>query len=189
MSSVSLQLIRRSFRSPLCRCRLHQANLRAATKSAGVLRCYSSEPLPAPNAEGEKQYSQKIRQIVDDISQLTLLEVADLNELLKKTLKIQDAPVMAVGAAPVAQEAKEEEEEAVAAPQKTSFNVKLTGFDADKKIGLIKEIKNLIPGTNLVQAKKFVESVPVVVKSDLVKDEAEQLQKALEKVGGKCVIE
>jgi len=45
---------------------------------------------------------------------------------------------------------KAEEEEA-AAPQKMSYTVKLTGFDADKKIALIKELKNLIPGTNLVQ--------------------------------------
>lgn len=45
-------------------------------------RCYSTEPLPLPN-EPEKTYSPKIQKIVDDISQLTLIEVSDLNELLK----------------------------------------------------------------------------------------------------------
>lgn len=43
-------------------------------------------------------YSEKIQNIVSSISQLTLVEVADLNQLLKKTLNIPDAPVMAVGA-------------------------------------------------------------------------------------------
>lgn len=46
---------------------------------------------------------------------------------------------------------QEEEEEAVVAPTKSTFNVKLTEFAADKKIALIKEIKSLLPDTNLVQ--------------------------------------
>jgi len=47
-----------------------------------IQRCYSTEPLPLPN-EPQKSYSPKIQQIVEDISGLTLIEVADLNELLK----------------------------------------------------------------------------------------------------------
>lgn len=47
-----------------------------------IKRHYSTEPLPLPN-EAEKSYSPKIQKIVDDISQLTLIEVSDLNELLK----------------------------------------------------------------------------------------------------------
>lgn len=46
---------------------------------------------------------------------------------------------------------QKEEDEEVAAPQKMSYTVKLTGFVADKKIALIKELKNLVPGANLVQ--------------------------------------
>ena len=56
-------------------------------------------------------------------------------------------------------------------------------------MALIKEIKNQVEGMNLVQAKKFVESCPAVVKADIGKDEAESLKKALEAVGATCTIE
>ena len=61
-------------------------------------------------------------------------------------------------------------------------------FDDTKKIALIKEIRNIISGLNLVQAKKFVDSIPAVVKEDLNKDEVEQLKAALEKVGAVCEV-
>lgn len=65
-----------------------------------------------------------------------------------------------------------------------SFSVKLTKFDESKKIALIKEMRNIIPGLNLVQAKKFVETAPVEIKGDLGKTEAEELKATIEKVGG-----
>ena len=65
----------------------------------------------------------------------------------------------------------------------------MEAFAADKKVALIKEIKNNVEGMNLVQAKKFVESAPTVVKTDLSKDEAEALKSTLEAVGGSCKIE
>ena len=71
----------------------------------------------------------------------------------------------------------------------TSFSVKLESFDNAKKVTLIKEIKNLVEGMNLVQAKKFVESCPTVVKADLSKDEAEKLKEALTAAGATCKIE
>ncbi len=95
----------------------------------------------------------------------------------------------AVGAAAPAAKAEEEEEQADAAPVQTSFLLKLEAFDAGKKVALIKEIKSQVEDMNLVQAKKFVESAPAVVKNDLSKDEAETLKKALEAVGATCVIE
>lgn len=192
MTSKLRTLIKATLKTGICRCRLHDRPILHSHKYlvSGSRHC-STEPLPEPPADGEaKQYSIKIQNIVDDISKLTLIEVADLNELLKKTLNIKDAPVMAMGAMPSGTVQKEEEEEpATLVREKTSFTVKLTGFDEAKKIALIKEIKNLIPGTNLVQAKKFVESVPVNVKTDLTKDEAETLMKAIEGAGGKAEME
>jgi large subunit ribosomal protein L7/L12 len=84
-----------------------------------------------------------------------------------------------------------QEEEEVAAPQavQTSFTVKLHKFDADKKVAIIKEIKNLVEGMNLVQAKKFIESCPAVVKADIAKDEAEKIKAALAAVGGEVTVE
>ncbi|KAK6044300.1 Ribosomal protein L7/L12 domain protein [Cooperia oncophora] len=64
-----------------------------------------------------------------------------------------------------------------------TFSVKLTKFDDAKKIALIKEIRSAISGLNLVQAKKFVETAPVVVREDMGKAEAEELKAALEKAG------
>ena len=93
------------------------------------------------------------------------------------------------GSAPAAAgaPAQEEEEPEVVAVQ-TSFTLQLESFDAGKKVALIKEIKSNVEGMNLVQAKKFVESAPAVVKADLSKDESEKLKKALESVGAVCKI-
>ena len=100
---------------------------RSVVQSARVMpsvRMMSAQSLPFPENENtptdSKRYPDKIVQIVDHISQLTLLEVADLNELLKARLKITDAPVMMAGnfgsgGAGVAAPAAEEEEEAAPA--------------------------------------------------------------------------
>ena len=180
------QLLRLGLRLP-CRV-LYQTRLTSG-------KCYSTsaetEPIPLP-VEKEKQFAPKIVSIVDDISQLTLLEVADLNELLKKRLNISDAPVMMAGAfagGAAAAPPPEEEEAAPAAAVQTSFSVKLESFDAAKKVALIKEIKNLVEGMNLVQAKKFVESAPEIVKTDLTKEEADKLKEALTAAGGTCTLE
>nr|CAG4635247.1 EOG090X0O3H [Alona affinis] len=117
--------------------------------------------------------AEKIQRIVTDISQLTLLEVAELNQLLKTTLNIPDAP---------------EEDEAPKPKAQTSFTLKLTKFDDAKKIALIKEIKNIVEGMNLVQAKKFVETLPAVVRAEIPKEEAEKLRDAIAAAGGTCEI-
>lgn len=147
-------------------------------------------PLQVPQSEGEtKKFSSKIESLVNEITKLNLLEVGELSELLKKRLNLPDAPIMPLGGfAPLARGAEEEEEVATKKVQ-TSFTVKMLKFDEKQKVPLIKEVKNLLEGMNLVQAKKFVESSPVVVKADLPKDEAEKLKEALSKVGAECVVE
>ena len=106
-------------------------------------------------------------------------------------LSFSDAPVMMSGgpvaSAPAAAPAEEEEAEPAAAVQ-TSFTIKLDKFDEAKKVALIKELKSQMEGMNLVQAKKFVESAPAVVKADIAKDEAEKLKTALEAAGATCSI-
>ncbi len=149
----------------------------------------NAAPLPSPQFDGEaKQYSPKIKSLVDQITQLNLLEVSDLNELLRKTLNIKDVPMggVAVAAAPVV---KAVVEEAEIKPTKSSFKLKLVKFDDAKKIGLIKEIKALGENMNLVQAKKFVETMPHVFRDNIGKDEAEKLKEQLEKAGATCEIE
>merc|ERR1711936_295154 len=155
-------------------------------------RQMSTETMPLPNADptAKKTYPEKISTIVDQISKLNLLEVADLNELLKKRLNISDAPVMMASGTPAATAPVEEEVEEVApVAVQTSFTLKLNSFAADKKVALIKEIKANVEGMNLVQAKKFVESAPAIVKADLSKDEAEKLKTTLEAAGATCKID
>ncbi|KAM8797074.1 large ribosomal subunit protein bL12m [Eudromia elegans] len=168
---------------------------RGALRALGTGRPQRSEALAAaPLDTAAKQYSPKVRQLVRDIAGLTLLEVADLNELLKETLKIPDVAVMPAGAAGAVQPAQaapqEEEEEVVPAKEgKTLFTVRLTEFKAADKVKLIKEVKNFVPGVNLVQAKKLVESLPQEIKANASKEEAEKIKAALEAAGGTVVLE
>ncbi|NXQ93290.1 DIC protein, partial [Sagittarius serpentarius] len=140
----------------------------------------------APLDTAAKEYSPKVRQLVRDIAGLTLLEVADLNALLKETLKIPDVGVMPAAAASLlpSQAAPQEEEEVPLKKEKTHFTVRLTELKPADKVKLIKEVKNFVPGVNLVQAKKLVESLPQEIKANASKEEAEKIKAALEAAGG-----
>ena len=83
-------------------------------------------------------------------------------------------PAAAAAAAPAAEEA---------APEKLIFTVKLAKFDAATKIKLIKEVR-AITGLGLKEAKELVENAPSDVKADVKKEEAEEMKKKLEEVGG-----
>ena len=156
---------------------------------------FCETPLPTPSLDGSpKSYSPKITSLVDQISSLTLLEVADLNELLKTTLGLPDIAMAApVGAGPVAPGGADNAIAEGAATEekgeKLVFNVKLVKFDAENKVKLIKEMKSLIEGMNLVQAKKFVEGAPQMIMSDIPKDKAESIKKRVEAAGGTVEID
>nr|KMM64050.1 54S ribosomal protein L12 [Coccidioides posadasii RMSCC 3488] len=157
------------------------------SQHAGRARWQSTEAAAAPE-------NPKIAQIVDQISQLTLLETADLVSSLKTRLNIPDLPVggfamAAGGAAPgAAAPAAEEDEPAPASQEKTLFNLKLESFDASAKAKVIKEVKSLL-GLSLVDSKKFVESVPKVMKESVPKEEAEKIVETLKALGAKAVME
>ncbi|KAI8635038.1 54S ribosomal protein L12 [Xylariaceae sp. FL1651] len=126
----------------------------------------------------------KITGIVDQISQLTLLETADLVSSLKSRLNIPDLPVGGFAAAPAAAPAaaEEAEEPAPVAQEKTLFNLKLMAFDAGAKAKIIKEVKNLL-GLSLVDSKKFVESAPKTMKESVPKEEAEKIVATMKELG------
>jgi len=162
--------------------------------SPSPLEPIDEPPMQVSTPTGQdKVYNAKITKLVDEIAHLSLLEVADLNELLKKRLNLPDVPMMmggmGFGGGPMAAAAPtEDEESAEPAKVQTSFTLKLMKFDEGKKVALIKECKSLLEGMNLVQAKKFVESAPCVVKADVSKEDAEKLKTAFEAVGGTCEI-
>jgi large subunit ribosomal protein L7/L12 len=148
----------------------------------------ATQPLTIPNSDGSLiTSSPKLEKLYTEITSLTMVEVSEFTELLKVRLNLKDIPMGIMNSAPVG--AGQEEEEEVVATVKTSFTVKLMKFDEKQKVALIKEVKNLMEGMNLVQAKKFVESAPTVIKSDIGKDEAEKLKEAFTKVGAECVID
>ncbi|KAK3332441.1 ribosomal protein L7/L12 C-terminal domain-containing protein [Cercophora scortea] len=132
----------------------------------------------------------KIAGIVDQISQLTLLETADLVSSLKTRLNIPDLPVggFSAGPAPAAAAPVEAEEAAPAAAEKTLFNLKLMSFEAGSKPKIIKEVKNLL-GLSLVESKKFVESAPKMLKESVPKEEAEKMIETLKGLGATVTME
>ncbi|KAL8677520.1 MAG: hypothetical protein Q9186_006062 [Xanthomendoza sp. 1 TL-2023] len=127
----------------------------------------------------------KITTIVDQISQLTLLETADLVSTLKSKLSIPDMPMggFSSGAsAPAPAPIVEEEEAAPAAAEKTLFTLTLKSFDAAAKPKIIKEIKSML-GLSLVESKKFVEGAPKMMKEGVPKGEGEKIVETMKGLG------
>ncbi|KAG5439695.1 hypothetical protein PCK2_000735 [Pneumocystis canis] len=128
-------------------------------------------------------FNDKIPKLVDQISALTLRETADLVSQLKIHLNIQDIkPVATSVAAPVLE--KDPDEKKRQDEERRLFNVTLESYDTVAKAKIIKEVKTLL-GLNLVDAKKFVESSPRVLKEGLGKQDADKIKKTLEDLGAK----
>jgi large subunit ribosomal protein L7/L12 len=112
--------------------------------------------------------------ILDAISNMTVMEVVDLIKAMEDKFGVSAAAVATV-AAPAAAPAAPVEE-------KTEFTVMLTGF-GDKKVQVIKAIRT-ITGLGLKEAKDLVEGVPALVKEAIPKADAEKIKKELEESGG-----
>ena len=123
--------------------------------------------------------NEKSLQIIEQIKTLTILELADLVKAIEEEFGVSAAPVAVAGATtgPVA----------VAAEEKTEFDVELTSFEADKKLKVIKEIKD-ITGLGLGEAKALVEGAPKIIKEGASKEEAEALKAKLSEVGATITI-
>jgi large subunit ribosomal protein L7/L12 len=118
-----------------------------------------------------------ITKLVDQLSELTVLEAADLAKALEEKWGVSAAAAVAV-AGPAAGGGAA----APAAEEKTEFDVILTG-DGGKKIYVIKEVR-AITGLGLGEAKALVEGAPKPVKEGVSKDEAEKIKKQIEEAGG-----
>jgi large subunit ribosomal protein L7/L12 len=115
-----------------------------------------------------------IEKIVDQLSELTVLEAADLAKLLEEKWGVSAAAPVAVAAAAAGGDAG-------AAEEKTEFDVILAAI-GDKKINVIKEVRT-ITGLGLKEAKDLVEGAPKPVKESVTKDEAEEIKTKLEGAG------
>jgi large subunit ribosomal protein L7/L12 len=116
--------------------------------------------------------------LVDELSNLTVLEAADLSKMLEEKWGVS-----AAAAAPVAMAmpAAAGDAGAAVAEEKTEFDVILAAI-GEKKINVIKEVR-AITGLGLKEAKDLVESAPKAIKEGATKAEAEELKKKLEEVG------
>ena len=117
-----------------------------------------------------------IAKIVEDLSNLTVLEAAELSKLLEEHWGVSAAAPVAVAAAGAAGGG-----EAAVAEEKDEFDVVLTAA-GDKKINVIKEVR-AITGLGLKEAKDLVEGAPKPVKEGVAKAEAEEIKKKLEEAG------
>ena len=120
-----------------------------------------------------------VEELVEKISNLTLLDAAELKKALEEKFGVTAAAPMMMAAAPAAAAAVVEEE-------KTEFDVELTEFGASK-LNVIKVIRELT-GLGLKEAKELVEGAPKIVKEGATKQEAEDMKKKLEDQGAKVTL-
>ena len=117
----------------------------------------------------------EINEIVSAIESLTLIQASELVKALEEKFGVSAAaPVAAAGAAAPA---------AAAAEEKTEFDVVLTGFDAAKKVAIIKAVREVVAGLGLKEAKDMVEGAPKTLKEGVSKEEAEQIKAKLAEAG------
>ncbi|MCP5509963.1 MAG: 50S ribosomal protein L7/L12 [Chlamydiales bacterium] len=121
----------------------------------------------------------KIEKMVDDLSQWTVLELSQLKKALEEAWGVEAAAaaVVAAPAAPVAE----------AAEAATDFQVTLSEVAADKKIAVIKVVRE-ITGLGLKEAKDMVEGTPKVLKESAPKAEADEIAKKISEAGGKVTL-
>jgi large subunit ribosomal protein L7/L12 len=124
--------------------------------------------------------------IAEQLSGLTVLEIAGLVKQLEEKWGVSAAAPVAVAAAP-AGGASGGGAAAPAAEEKTTFEVILKEMGANK-IGVIKEVRGAVPGLGLAEAKALVEGAPKTIKEGVTKQEAEEMKKKIEAAGAKVEI-
>src|ERR1700685_1133794 len=121
-------------------------------------------------------------EVLDPISKMTVIDVGERMADMEKKFGVTAAAPVAMAAAPGAGAA-------AAAPveEKTEFTVTLKEYPADKKVTVIKVIRE-ITGLGLKEAKDLVEGVPATVKEGIAKPDVEVIKKKLEEVGAKVEV-
>ena len=117
----------------------------------------------------------EINEIVSAIESLTLIQCSELVKALEEKFGVVAAAPVAAGAGAAAP--------AAAAEEKTELDVVLTGFDAAKKVAIIKAVREVVPGLGLKEAKDIVEGAPKTLKEGASKEEAEAMKKKLVDAG------
>ena len=112
----------------------------------------------------------KVESIIEELKSLSLLEASELVKAIEETFDVTaSAPAAVAVAGPAAGG------EVAAAEEKTEFTVEVAEVPADKKIAVIKAVKNIL-GVGLADAKAKVESAPFVVAENVAKEKAEKMK-------------
>ena len=121
-------------------------------------------------------------EILDAISNMTVIQVVELIADMEKKFGVTAAAPVAAAAGPAAGAAA-----AAPAEEQTEFSVTLKEYPADKKVTVIKVIRE-ITGLGLKEAKDLVEGAPALVKEGVAKADVENIKKKLEEVGAKVEV-
>jgi len=144
----------------------------------GIKAARGSARVTTPEKEN---MADELKPIIESLSKLTVLQMAELVKTLEKEWGVSAAaPVAAAAAAPAAAAA-------AAAPAKDTFDVILANAGTNK-IGVIKAVREVVPGLGLADAKALVESAPKPLKEGATKDEAEAIKKKMEAAGAKVEV-
>jgi large subunit ribosomal protein L7/L12 len=123
--------------------------------------------------------------LVEQLSSLSVLEIAGLVKQLEEKWGVSAAAPVAVAAGPAAGAAGGAA--APAAEEKTTFDVILKEMGSNK-IAVIKEVRGAVPGLGLAEAKALVEGAPKTIKEGVTKEEADEIKKKIEAAGAKVEI-
>ena len=121
--------------------------------------------------------------LVEQLSGLSVLEIAGLVKQLEEKWGVSAAAPVAMAAGPAAAGAAA----APAAEEKTTFDVILKEMGSNK-IAVIKEVRGAVPGLGLAEAKALVEGAPKTIKEGVTKEEADEIKKKIEAAGAKVEI-
>lgn len=119
--------------------------------------------------------TEKVTKLVDAVSELSVLEVAELVKALEEKFGVSAAPVAVAGVAAAA---------AAPVEEKTEFDVVITDAGANK-IAVIKAVREIKTDLGLVEAKNLVEKAPATIMEGAKKEDAEAAKKKLEEAGAK----
>ena len=127
--------------------------------------------------------NNKLTTIIEQLKTLTLLEAAELVKEIETVFGVDTSVSVASVALPAQATAAPVE----AAEEKSSFDITLTEVPADKKIAVLKIVRNLT-GLGLKESKDIVDNVPKLLKEGATKEESESIKKELEASGAKVTI-
>lgn len=149
-------------------------------------------PLPPfDDKSGREVAPEHIHELADEMVNLTMLEMSELINKIAEHYNFHDGMLSpSEGDGSGGDEGVDDDEGGGSgdAATQTAFDVKLTGFDAKAKIKIIKEVRSLIPGLGLKEAKEMVESAPVSLQKGMSKENAEEIKAKLEALGAEIEI-